>query len=191
MSKEPTHNHDDEPVVEVEEFETTDEEGVSLSTEQKLKNLRDKLKIAEAAKRDLHEELQRTKADYLNSRKRLEVQQQEAIKRSEDTFVAALLPLADSFYMAMKDETAWNAVEESWRKGVEGINQQLQRILTSHHVTPMVPLGETFDPQKHEAVATTPHGGDADTILEVVQIGYERDGDVLRPAKVIISTEQT
>lgn len=177
----------DEAELVPDEFETTDEEGASQSMQQKLKDLRTKLQAAEAEKRASLEELQRTKADFLNSRKRLEEQQHAAIKRSEDTFVSALMPLADSFYMAMKDTEAWNAVDESWRKGVEGIHQQLKRILDEHHVSPLDPTGETFDPNRHEAVGTAEHDGESDIVLEVVQIGYERDGAVLRPAKVVIS----
>jgi molecular chaperone GrpE len=187
MSTEPNEVTEQETELE-EEFETTDEEGGAATLQAKLKELRTKLTAAEQAKRESLEELQRTKADYLNSRKRLEEQQHVAIKRSEDKFVTELLPLADSFYMAMKDQTAWNAVDESWRKGVEGINQQLNRILDAHQVTAINPLGEPFDPARHEAVGTQEHDGETETILEVVQIGYERDGNVLRPAKVVIST---
>ncbi|SRR6056297_459070 len=189
MSTEPEHNdaHTDAVELEMEEFESTDEEGTAETLHKKLKDLRTKLTAAEAAKRESLEELQRTKADFLNSKKRLEEQQQAAVKRSEDAFVSALLPLADSFYMAMKDEAAWNAIDESWRKGVEGIHQQLKRILDGYNVEPIDPAGEPFDPHRHEAVATTEDDGESETVLEVVQVGYERAGDVLRPAKVVIS----
>ena len=188
MSKTP-NNHEPTPdeLVDTEEFETTDEEGAEAMSQQKLKSLRDKLKDAEAAKREALEELQRAKADFLNTRKRLEQQQVQAVKRNEDAFVAALLPLTDSFTMAMKDQAAWNAVDESWRKGVEGIHQQLLRILESHEVVAINPETEPFDPNRHEAVGTKPYDGESDLVVEVVQAGYERNGDVLRPAKVIIS----
>jgi molecular chaperone GrpE len=190
MSTEPNDKpaQSEEPELELEEFETTDEEGGAETLQKKLKDLRTKLQAAEAAKRESLEELQRTKADFLNSKKRLQDDQLVAIKRKEDSFVSALLPLADSFYMAMKDQTAWNAIDESWRKGVEGIHQQLKRILDSYEVQPIDPQGEHFDPNRHEAVATTEQDGESEIVLEVVQIGYERGGDVLRPAKVVISS---
>lgn len=170
-----------------ETIEVTDEEGAEVTGHNKQKQLRDKLKAAETAKREALEELQRTKADFLNSKKRLEEQQRAAIARSEDSFVAALLPLADSFTMARKDTAAWEAIDEAWRKGVEGIHAQLDRILASHNVTAIDPTGEQFDPVRHEAVSTTESEHDSETVVDVVQLGYERNGTVLRPAKVVIS----
>jgi len=188
MAQSDEQNQDD-VVDETEEVvEVTEEEGSELSSTQKHKQLREKLRTAEAEKRDLLEQLQRVKADFLNTRKRLEEQQQSAIARSEDRFVAALLPLADSFTMARKDTAAWEAIDEAWRKGVEGIQAQLERILTEHGVKAINPLGEPFDPTRHEAVGTTASDSDAETVVEVVQLGYERNGTVLRPAKVIISS---
>jgi molecular chaperone GrpE len=177
----------DEFELETEEFETTDEESADQTLQQKLKALRTKLHDAEVAKRESLEELQRTKADFLNSKKRLQDEQYVAVKRKEDAFVSALLPLADSFYMAMKDEAAWNAIDESWRKGVEGIHQQLKRILDGYNVVAIDPVGEHFDPNRHEAVSTAEHDGEPEIVLAVVQVGYEREGAVLRPAKVVIS----
>lgn len=186
MDKETEHTQPDETELEAEEFEPTDEEGAETVGKDKLKQLREKLQACEQEKRTLNEELQRSKADYLNSRKRLEEDKQAAIARSEDHFVTSLLPLADSFAMAMKDTAAWEAIDEAWRTGVEGIHQKLQRILTAHGVQEINPLNEPFDPNRHEAVGTSDATGEADTVAEVVQIGYERNDAILRPAKVII-----
>ena len=170
-----------------ESIEVTDDEGQEVAQKDKQKQLREKLKAAEAEKRELLEELQRTKADFLNTKKRLEEQQQAAISRKEDAFIAALLPLADSFTMARKDTAAWDAIDEAWRKGVEGIHAQLERILANHNVVAVDPVGEPFDPERHEAVGTREDSANADTVIDVVQLGYERNGSILRPAKVIIS----
>jgi molecular chaperone GrpE len=168
-------------------LEYTDEEGNETVQKDKLKQLREKLTVAEAAKKEALEELQRAKADFLNTKKRLSEQQVAAVARSEDAFVSALLPLADSFAMAMRDTQAWNAIDEAWRKGVEGINAQLQRILTDHGVVAIDPVGAEFNPEQHEAVGTKAHDGDTGMVVEVLQQGYQRNGTVLRPAKVVIS----
>ncbi|MAZ29987.1 nucleotide exchange factor GrpE [bacterium] len=186
-----THADTHEPGEELtdeEELEITDEEGQAATQKDKLKQLREQLKAVNTEKRELLEEVQRIKADFLNSKKRLEEQQKAALARSENAFVAALLPLADSFTMAMKDTAAWEATDEAWRKGVEGIHTQLERILAAHNVSAINPVSESFDPERHEAVGTTEHESESETVVDVVQLGYERNGTILRPAKVVISS---
>ncbi len=158
---------------------------------QKLKVLRDKLKTCEAEKKQSLEDLQRAKADFLNRRKRLEEDGERDRERVTQGHLRDLLPLCDSFQMAMKDTEAWNAVTASWRLGVEAIYSQLKSILKANQVELIDPLGQPFDPVRHEAVSSqSSKSGEAtkpDTVLEVVQPGYAIDNEVIRPAKVIIS----
>lgn len=155
--------------------------------EDKIKTLRDKLRTCETEKMTALEDSQRAKADFLNSKKRLEEQKQSDLERMAGTFVTSLLPLMDSFDMAMADTAAWEKIDPAWRSGVEGIKNQLERILKQHNVTPIEALGETFDHDLHEAVGTTADEGDSDVVKNVVQAGYKMNDTVIRPAKVIIS----
>jgi molecular chaperone GrpE len=183
-----TDHNPAKPVAENDEtLEITDEEGQEVTEASKLKSLRDELKAVQAEKASLLEEVQRTKADFLNSKRRLEEEAARTAERNEEKLLLALLPMADSFTMARKDEDAWNAIDEAWRKGVEGIQSQLERLLESYNVTVIDPAGETFDPERHEAVGTAESESESQTVLDVVQLGYERDGTVLRAAKVVIS----
>ncbi len=181
-----THQPDEH----IEEDEVTIEDTEQIETEErlesKLKTLREKLKVCEAEKMTALEDLQRARADFLNTKRRLEEQKQADITRVADKFVASLLPLTDSFSMAMADKAAWEEIDASWRTGVEGIKSQLDRILATHNVTKIEALGTHFNHDEHEAVGTK-EGEEADIVLEVVQEGYKKDGAVLRPAKVIIS----
>lgn len=173
----------------LEAIEETDSEGAERALKDKVKDLRSKLQAAQEEKRELLETLQRTKAEFLNSKQRLEAEQNARVARAEDAFVKELLPLADSFTMAMRDSAAWEAIDEAWRTGVEAIYAQLERILANHNVQVINPIDQPFDPNRHEAVSThVKEGSKSDVVLEVVQLGYERDGTVLRPAKVVIST---
>ena len=95
--------------------------------------------------------------------------------------------------MAMSDKEKWDKADAGWRKGVEGIYSQLQSILNSYSVKKVSPVGENFDPYKHEALSTVPVDDEKnhDKIIEVIQLGYEiqkNDGatEMIRPARVSI-----
>ncbi|MAQ59363.1 nucleotide exchange factor GrpE [bacterium] len=156
----------------------------------KIKQLRKKLETALEEKQKLQDELQRAKADFLNARRRLEEERVRDRVRNKKHFVEDLLPLCDSFQMAMNNTEAWEKADVSWRKGVEGINAQLQNILKEYGVSAINPAGEAFDPNRHEAVGTetvTDKKLD-DTVVSVMQSGYEitLDGntEIIRPARV-------
>ncbi len=156
----------------------------------KIKQLRKKLETALEEKQKLQDELQRAKADFLNARRRLEEERVRDRVRNKKHFVEDLLPLCDSFQMAMNNTEAWKKADVSWRKGIEGINAQLQNILKEYGVSAINPAGEAFDPNRHEAVGTetvTDKKLD-DTVVSVMQSGYEitQDGntEIIRPARV-------
>ena len=155
-------------------------------TQDKVKKTRDKLSQCEKEKIEILEELQRAKADFLNSKRRLSEQAQTDRERTLNSFLNSLLPLCDSFDMATADTAIWESIDENWRKGVEGIQNQLNAILKQHDVVVIEAKGEHFDPNRHEAMSAVDGDAESDTVLEVLQKGYERNGTVIRPAKVII-----
>lgn len=188
-------NNDIENNEEIEEItdEMTDStepelEEIEELEEGKLKKVQDKLKVAEEEKRKALEELALAKADFLNGRKRLEEEKQRGVERQKTKDIEALLPLCDSFTMAMADKDAWEAADERWRKGIEGIHAQLQQILLSHNVESIDPTGEVFNPELHEAISTTESDAPADTITQTMQLGYKMGDTIIRHAKVIISS---
>ncbi len=148
---------------------------------------REKYKSAEAKAATNLEEAQRAKADFLNSRKRLEEDLERSKERQLNSFVESLLPLCDSFSMALSHAKEAGSSNNPWQKGMEGIYAQLLQLLQSYQVTLIDPTGEHFDPYQHEAVATEDSDQPSETVLRVMQQGYARNGEVLRPAKVIIS----
>ena len=190
-------NNDNENNEEFEEItdELTDTtepelEDIEDAEANKLKKVKDKLKTAEEDKRAALEELATVKADFLNARKRLEDDSKRVIERKTIRHMESLLPLADSFHMAMANTEVWEKADENWRKGIEGINSQLLQILKDNGVTPVDPTGETFDPARHEAIGTTEveDEKEVDTVVMVMQQGYEMTlGDkteLIRPARV-------
>ena len=171
----------------IDDLELEDEEATGA---QKMKQLRQKLAHADEEKRQIMEESAREKADFLNARKRLEGERAHDKIRYTKKHIEALLPLADSFEMARANKEAWEKADETWRKGIEGIHTQLQKLIESYGVTVIDPLGEHFDPYKHEAIGITEVDSKDlhDTITTVLQKGYEIDAagtmEVIRPARV-------
>lgn len=147
-----------------------------------IKKIRSELKVAQEEKRLAQESLQRERADFLNARKRQEEQLQRDRGRITLAHVEELLPLADSFEMAMRDER-WGSADVVWRKGVEGIYAQLQAIFRSYNVTEIDPKGESFNPHEHEALID--NGGEH-KVSAVIQKGYKCGDMVIRPAKVAV-----
>ena len=149
---------------------------------QKLKKLREKLKACKQEKMTAMEDLQRAKADFLNARKRLDEEKTNDRERIKLQYVEDILPLCDSFSMALQDKS-FQELPENLKKGILGINLQLSSILKGYGVEEMGVVGEAFDPSFHEALAD--NGGEH-KISEVLQKGYRLGEKVIRPAKVIV-----
>lgn len=148
----------------------------------KIKQLRTSLTEAQNEKRLCLEQLQRERADLLNTRKRLEEQTRLDRERATARHVEELLPLCDSFDMAMSDP-AWQNADPTWRKGVEGIYGQLMALLGNYGVTVLSPMGEVFNPHEHEALID--NGGEH-KVTTVIQKGYKRGDTIIRPARVAV-----
>lgn len=180
--------------IEITENEHTEKaepelEEMEEAADTKLKKLRDKLTHCEEEKRQLLETSQRAKAEFLNARKRLEEERLKDKMRHKMDHVFELLPLCDSFEMAMSNTEAWEKADKNWRVGVEGINTQLMQILESYNVSLINQTGVTFDPYRHEAIGTEEVEAEMkDKVIKVVQSGYEmKMGDrteLIRPARV-------
>ncbi len=162
----------------------------------KIKKMRDRLHEVEAEKKELQDSLQRERADFLNARKRIEDERERDRTRAKKNHVEELLPLCDSFQMAMSDKTAWEKADTAWRKGVEGIHGQLLQILESYQVSIINPEGEEFNPRLHEAVDTEEVADkkQLDKVLKVLQSGYEMkvgsETEIVRPARVTIGVSK-
>lgn len=199
VKKSNNDNPQDDVKITNEEIEINEPELIDLEEKQGTFNntLRDKLKACEAEKKDLLEEIGRAKADFLNARRRMEEDRKRDRERATIEHIETLIPLCDSFSVAMSNKEVWEKADENWRRGIEGINAQLNNILTQHNVVTISPLGEVFDPRQHEALSTTPTDdkNQHDHIVTVIQNGYalkKSDGntELIRPARVVIGVHE-
>lgn len=191
------HDNTDQDDVEIttEDLETREPEieDIELTDKNIIKTLKDKLKASETEKRDILEETQRSKADFLNAKRRLEEERVRDKERLTIKHLETLIPLCDSFELAMSNEAVWQSTDTMWRKGVEGIYAQLKNIIAGYNVDAINPLDEKFDPYQHEAIGTVAvlDAAKHDTIITVSQKGYrltrsDQTTEIIRPARVII-----
>ena len=140
---------------------------------------------AKAAERDEFLALaQRTQADFENFRKRASREQGLAEARGVAKTVRELLPALDNLERAL----AATGGDDQLAEGIRLVQAELLAGMTRVGVAHFSPLGEPFDPNVHEAMAQQPvDGAESGTVVEVYQQGYSFDGEVIRPAKVVVA----
>lgn len=151
-----------------------------------VKKLKEKLKTAEAEKAEYLTGWQRAKADLINARKRDEAERAEFVKFANERLLDSLIPVMESFDMAMGNKEAWEKVDKNWRTGVEYIYSQLKKALNENGVEEINPLNQKFDHNLHEAVSYEPVDDEKldHVVTQVIQKGFMLNGKVLKPAKV-------
>lgn len=129
---------------------------------------------------------QRAKADLVNARKRDEADRQEFMKFANERLIDGLLPVLESFDMAIGNKEAWEKVDKNWRVGVEYIYTQLKKVLADSGLVEINPLGEKFDINRDEATEYVPVETESDDhkVVAVLQKGYTLNGRPMRPPKV-------
>ena len=151
--------------------------------------------VAVGAQRDEYLALaQRTQADFENYRKRVARESALAQERGVTKLVKELLPALDNLDRAISD--IGTAAEGGGRDdplldGVRLVRSELSASLARVGVESFSPLGETFDPALHEAMATVPAaadgGAESGTVVEVYQPGYRLGESIIRPARVVVA----
>ncbi len=140
-------------------IEDDPESSASASAEKKL---REKLKNAESKAKEYLDGWQRAQADFANLRKRDEEEKREFMKFAKASLVEELLPVLDSFNIALS----------GGHKDLEPLFLQMMSVLKSSGLEELDPVGLAFSPEEDQKV------------LEVLQKGYKFAGKVIRPAKV-------
>lgn len=126
----------------------------------------------------------RAKAETENVRRRAQEDIAKAAKFAVDRFARELLPVKDSLEAALATE---KATVESMRAGSELTLKQLIAAFEKSALTEINPVGEKFDPNRHQAISVVESGQEANTVVTVLQKGYLLAERVLRPALVIVA----
>ena len=154
---------------------------------EELKECKEEKKLDEKDKKieELTETLQRLQAEFENYKKYVDKQKSEFLRYAKDDMILKLLPILDSFEMALKHASEG----EKFVKGVELIFSQLYQLLEDEGLRPIDALGKKFDPYKHE-VLLTQESDKEDLVLEELQKGYMLCDKVIRHSKVKIAKKR-
>ena len=152
-----------------------------------LERLQLALSEAEERAKSHWEQYLRAIADLDNVRKRAQRDIEAANRYGLEKFAAELLPVRDSLELAVQNAEKATDIR-SLKQGQEATLQLLAKALEKIGIATINPVGEPFDPARHEAVMAQPSNtAEPNSVLQVVQPGYELNGRLLRPARVIVS----
>jgi molecular chaperone GrpE len=129
----------------------------------------------------------RLAAEFDNYRKRSAKERLEATPRAQADVVKQLLdPVDDLMRFADLDPAQVDA--KTVVDGVNMVEKKLIKLFAGLGVEVIDPLGQAFDPNHHEAMMTEPaeSAGDDDVVSRVFQVGYLFNGQLLRPARVVV-----
>jgi molecular chaperone GrpE len=144
--------------------------------------LRDKEQAEETPENYL-ELAQRIQADFENYRKRAAREAAAAGERARSGLVRELLPIVDNLERALRSAEEG---EQHLAEGVRLVHSELIAVLERNGVQQFDPAGDRFDPSEHEALSVR-EDGEPGVVLDVVEKGYRSNGNVLRPARVVVS----
>jgi molecular chaperone GrpE len=141
---------------------------------------------AEDKSRQLQEQMLRMRADFDNTKKRLEREKMDSIKYANEKLLEEALPVMDDIDRAVASLSEGHDAA----KVIEGLKlaqQKLHQVLERHGVQPVKALGEEFDPNVHEALGmvVAPDKKDG-TVVDEIQRGYLLNGRLIRPSRVRI-----
>jgi len=146
--------------------------------------LEESLKKAERAAQEHHDAWLRARAEADNIRKRAQTEIASAHKFALENFASELLPVKDSLEAALATE---NATVESMKAGAELTLKQLAAVFDRFHITEVNPLGQKFDPHRHQAISMQQSDAEPNTVVQVLQKGYLLHDRVIRPALVVVA----
>lgn len=123
----------------------------------------------------------RSQADLQNAKARVEREADDLRKYASESLVRKILPTLDNFQRAFQ-HIPEDLKDHEWVKGVSAIEADLMKQMADVGLKRMQSLNQPVDANKHDPLMVGP--GPADTVIEVLEEGYELNGKVLRPAKV-------
>lgn len=153
----------------------------------KIEKLKAELEKTKAEKQEYLDGWQRMRADAANMKRDQAALLERMGSAVKEEVIADIIPILDSFDMAMQGEQ-WNVVDVAWRKGVEYIRAQCEKVLEKHGITSFGAVGDTFDPNLHESAKEDDDTeAPAHSIIRVLRKGYRMNGRIIRPAQVVIA----
>jgi molecular chaperone GrpE len=163
--------------------ENTAEQGTENKTDI-MPSLEEMLQSAELKAQEHYDAWMYAKAEGENIRRRAAEDIDKARKFAVEKFASELLAVKDSLDAALVVE---NASVENYRSGVELTIKQLTSVFEKFNLAEINPVGEKFDPHKHQAISMLESDAEPNTVISTLQRGYTLNDRVLRPALVTVA----
>ncbi|MDO4903833.1 MAG: nucleotide exchange factor GrpE [Limosilactobacillus sp.] len=130
----------------------------------------------------------RAQAEIQNMTNRFKKERAQILKYDGQDLAKSVLPVLDNLKRALTIEVT-DENGEQLKKGIQMVHDHLMTALTDHGITEIPAEGQAFNPTMHQAVQTVPveDGQEADTVVQVLQAGYQLKDRVLRPAMVVVA----
>ena len=165
-----------------------DEAGAEADSGDPVKRLESELHAAQIAAVEARQDMLRMQADMDNLRKRLVREHEKSRLRTLERFMNDLLPVRDSLERGLEAASDPAASVETLTEGKQLIMKMLTKAMGDHGLKIIDPAGEAFDPEKHEAMTMLPSDQfDENTVIDVLEKGYQLHDRLIRPAKVVVS----
>ena len=155
--------------------------------EKRIKELEEQLEKAKADAEHWKNEYYRAYADTKNLRNNLEKEHSDIIKYRAMGFIEDLLPVLDSFHMALANEPTSQELK-NYLVGFQFVYRNLVSVLENEGVKEIAPnIGDKFSDKTMNAVDVTEQEGEENLVTRVYAKGYELHGRLIRPAQVSVS----
>ncbi|MEZ9231782.1 nucleotide exchange factor GrpE [Vibrio amylolyticus] len=156
--------------------------------ESKIAQLEAALLTSEAKVQDQQDSVLRAKAEVENMRRRTEQEIDKARKYALNKFAEELLPVIDNLERAIQAADNENDAVKPVLEGVEMTHKSFVDVVAKFGLKEINPEGETFNPEKHQAMSIQESADhEPNSVMFVMQKGYELNGRVIRPAMVMVS----
>lgn len=172
-----------------EEIEEAIDEAIEESKEEvnELEKLKLKLEKAESSSKDYLDKLQRSMAEFDNFRKRTNVEKASMYENGARDTIEKLLPILDNFERAILS-TLEEDKNSAMFKGIDMIFNQMVETFKNMGVEEVAGVGETFDPNIHNAVLHIDDDSFGENVVaEVMQKGYKYKDKIIRPSMVKVA----
>jgi len=137
---------------------------------------------------ELKNQYLRLAAEFDNYRKRVQRDREEQRLRDRDELIIDWLEVVDNIERGVNANAPDAA---TWLEGTKAIHRQMLALLQKYQVRAVNPLGQRFDPNRHDAVGTVAMpGAEPGHVIHTDRPGYERPDRILRPARVVVAAEE-
>ena len=187
-SMEPTTELPKDETTVTEESVTTESATADTGAVLDAERLQQQLAEAQNQAQQERERAIRAAAEMENLRRRAAMDVEKAHKFALEKFAGELLPVIDSLERALEMSDRENEQLKPTLEGVELTLRSMLNAVGKFGVLPIDPQGEGFDPNRHQAMSMVENPNVApNTVLAVMQKGYELNGRVIRPAMVMLA----